>query len=116
MACPLFEMSWPAPATVWQAVSASVLPSSINAMSRVISVLRSSHRLLEPQQAAYPVCDVTAKTIEDAIAFLKTSSPKASFEQRKDFALSMHSVEVGRRCTLRQSGAATATLDIRFPE
>lgn len=60
--------------------------------------------------------DVTAKTIEDAIAYLKTSSPKASFEQRKDFALSMHSVEIGRHCTLSQSGGTTATLDVRFLE
>lgn len=60
--------------------------------------------------------DVTAKTIEDAIESLKTSSPNASFEQRKDFALSMHSVEIGRHCRLTQSNEATATLDIRFPE
>jgi hypothetical protein len=60
--------------------------------------------------------DVTAKTIEDAIESLKTSSPKASFEQRKDFALSMHSVEIGRHCALSRSSARTATLDVRFPE
>jgi hypothetical protein len=60
--------------------------------------------------------DVTVKTIEDTIGFLKTSAPKATFEERKNFAISTHLIEIGRHRTLSNSGGIMARLDVKFPE
>lgn len=61
MALPPFEMSWPAPATVLQAVSKTVLPNTISAMSRVMRVLpwqdEPSSRRLAPRPAGLRIGD-----------------------------------------------------------
>lgn len=60
--------------------------------------------------------DVATKTIEDTIKSLKTSMPKATFEERKNFAISMNLIEIGRHCTLNNSDGIVAKLDVKFPE
>ena len=60
--------------------------------------------------------NITATTIEDTIKSLNTSMPKATFEERKNFAISMNSIEIGRHCTLSNSDGILAKLDVKWPE
>lgn len=59
--------------------------------------------------------DVTAKTIEDSVNGMRKSMGKFSFEDRMNLAIRIHTVEVGRHCTLTASTGSVAMLDISFP-
>ena len=60
--------------------------------------------------------DITASSLANTIASLKKSMPNATFEARKNVAISMNLIETGRHCALSDSGGLVAKMDVKWPD